>query len=95
MSAPFVVPPGMNIHDNRQAELYSSSITTWVLAVLAVALRLWARRLMKSRYWLDDWFAILALVGRFGNQAHRVCAYLMVRFFPLVFLQAPLSVSHS
>ncbi|KAL8737027.1 MAG: hypothetical protein Q9181_002091 [Wetmoreana brouardii] len=53
-------PPGVDIHASRQPSLYAASIITWILAVLAVALRFWCRRLTKSGYKLDDWLIVAA-----------------------------------
>ena len=44
------------------AQLLTVAIVTYVLAVVAVALRFWARRLMKAQIWVDDWTAAVALV---------------------------------
>ncbi|KAF2233444.1 hypothetical protein EV356DRAFT_201211 [Viridothelium virens] len=67
MSAPIPPPPpGLNIHKSRQPELYAASITTWVLALIAVGLRFWCRRLTKSAYRLDDWLIVAALLFALG-----------------------------
>ncbi|CAD6578263.1 MAG: hypothetical protein ASARMPRED_008661 [Alectoria sarmentosa] len=44
------------------AQLLTVAIVTYVLAVVAVALRFWARRLMKAQIWVDDWTAAVALL---------------------------------
>ena len=55
-------PQGLDIHATRQPELYAAQLTTYILAVIAVGLRFWARKLLKAGYWLDDWIAVAALV---------------------------------
>ena len=45
-----------------QHEVYVVTIITYVLVVIAVALRFWVRRLLKTQIWLDDWLAAAALV---------------------------------
>lgn len=60
MSTP-IVPPGVDIHASRKPQLYAATIVTWSLASIAVALRFWSRRLVKTKYWLDDWLALSAL----------------------------------
>ena len=47
----------------RQNEMYAVALITYVLVVFAVALRFWARRLLKTQIWLDDWIAAAALVN--------------------------------
>lgn len=56
-------PKGLNIHESRQSQLYAAAITTYLLAVIAVCLRFWARRLLKVAFMLDDWLAAAATVG--------------------------------
>lgn len=55
------IPEGLNIHASRQSQLYSSTIITYCLAVIAVALRFWSRRLTRTRYFIDDWCVVVAL----------------------------------
>ncbi|KAL9614954.1 MAG: hypothetical protein Q9167_000596 [Letrouitia subvulpina] len=58
---PIPLPPkGVNIHESRQSQLYAAAITTYILAVIAVCLRFWARRLLKAAFMLDDWLAAAA-----------------------------------
>lgn len=61
------IPPGTDIHASRAPQIYAATIITFLLAVLAVALRFWARRLLKARVWLDDWIIVLALVFATGQ----------------------------
>lgn len=45
-----------------QPDIYAAISITWVAAFLALVLRLKARRMMKTKLWFDDYFAIVALV---------------------------------
>lgn len=58
-------PPGLNIHATRQPSIYAASITTEVLALVAVVLRFWCRKITKSAYKLDDWLIVAAAVSIF------------------------------
>ena len=49
-------------HKSKAPQLYAAAITTYVLAVITVALRFWARRLTKAVIRMDDWTIIVALV---------------------------------
>jgi hypothetical protein len=51
-------PPSGNLQPN----LYAALIVTPILAIIAVALRFFARRLVHASMWLDDWLALVALV---------------------------------
>ena len=46
-----------------QHEMYAVASITYVLVVIAVALRFWTRRLLKTQIWLDDWLVAAALVN--------------------------------
>ena len=61
MSSPGPVSPVVYIQ-SKAAQFYAAAITTYALAVIAVALRVWARRLMRARFWVDDWIIAVALV---------------------------------
>ena len=66
--------PSYDIHESRQPQLYASGIITYTLAVLAVGLRLWCRKLLKSGFRLDDWLIVAAVVCNepaFTNPAGR------------------------
>ena len=63
MSALPPPPPGLDIHASRQPSLYAAAIITYILAVVAVGLRFWSRKLTQSRYQLDDWLVAAAGVG--------------------------------
>ena len=58
-----------NIDASNAPQLYAAAITSYILAVAAVALRFWARRLMRTRLWVDDWTIAGALV-RLQNRIH-------------------------
>ena len=53
---------GVDIHESKAPQFYAAAITSYVLAVAAVALRFWARKLMKTELWVDDWTVAGALV---------------------------------
>lgn len=56
-------PPGLDIHASRQASIYAASITTEALALVAVVLRFWCRKMTKTAYRLDDWLVVAAAVS--------------------------------
>ena len=60
--SPVLAAAGVNVEGTRQPQLYAATIITYCLAVLALICRLVSRRLMRSGYGLDDWFAVTALV---------------------------------
>lgn len=45
-----------------QVDVYVSVGITWLAALIALSLRMLARQMTRMRWWLDDYFAILALV---------------------------------
>jgi hypothetical protein len=47
---------------NLQPNLHAAVIVTPTLAIIAVALRFLARRLVRTSIWLDDWLTLVALV---------------------------------
>lgn len=47
----------------HQASIWISIAIPWFAALMALSMRLWARRLTKMTWWLDDYFAILAFVS--------------------------------
>ena len=51
-----------HINDNRVATLIASDVTCFILAFIAVFLRLLSRRIGKIKYMADDWLIINALV---------------------------------
>lgn len=55
------VPP-YDLYANRGPRGEAVAITCFVLAVVAVCLRLGARRAIKAPFWWDDFVIILALV---------------------------------
>ena len=56
------VPQNVDLSETRQPQLYASTITTYILALLALGARFLSRRLLKSGYRLDDYFAVAATV---------------------------------
>ena len=63
MSSSTPYPPLVNIYESKAPQCYAAAIATYIIAVIAVALRFWARKLMKAGIWVDDWTAAVALVG--------------------------------
>ncbi|KAL8690594.1 MAG: hypothetical protein Q9218_003998 [Villophora microphyllina] len=55
-----------NIHDNRGPEIIASIVVVFVLATIAVALRLQCRHLMKVSISYDDYLVIVGWVFAFG-----------------------------
>ncbi|KAJ4291000.1 hypothetical protein N0V90_010196 [Kalmusia sp. IMI 367209] len=53
-------PTAEYLKESRQANLYAASTITYLGALFAVALRLWARKLKGAKYGMDDWFIIAA-----------------------------------
>lgn len=45
-----------------QANVYVSVVITWLAALIALSLRMLARQMTRMKWWLDDYFSILALV---------------------------------
>ena len=64
------MPQNVDVTESLQPQLYASSIVTYCLAVTALGLRFLSRRLSQSRYWLDDWFSMAALVNAHSNTDH-------------------------
>jgi hypothetical protein len=52
-----------HIHDNKQSQLIVSSAICMSLALIAVPLRFWSRRIGGSKLGADDWMIIVGLVG--------------------------------
>lgn len=52
-----------HVHDDRSPELYASQIICYVLACIAVALRLISRRLVMAKLQNDDYMILVALVS--------------------------------
>lgn len=46
-----------------QNNAYAAVSITWGAALIAVILRIYARRLTKQAWWLDDYFCIYAFVS--------------------------------
>lgn len=67
MSSIPLIPPGLDIYESKAPQCYAAAIATYLFAVIAVALRFWARRLMKAEIWVDDWTAAAALVLATGS----------------------------
>ena len=59
----------IDVHARNAPRFYAAAITTYILAVAAVVLRFWARKLMSTRLWVDDW-AIAGALVRSQNRIH-------------------------
>ncbi|KAF2806913.1 uncharacterized protein BDZ99DRAFT_422208 [Mytilinidion resinicola] len=54
-------PSHIDLSASRQPQIWAAIGTTYALAVICVALRFLARRLVKFTFWLDDWLVLGAL----------------------------------
>lgn len=62
-----------------QPDIYAAISITWIIAFLALLMRIKARGMMKTKLWFDDYFAIVALVCIFhlpSQPAHVLMIYL-------------------
>ncbi|EJT75168.1 hypothetical protein GGTG_05105 [Gaeumannomyces tritici R3-111a-1] len=55
-------PAGLDLTETRVPEIYGSLVPTWIFAIIAVGLRVAARRLQASKLFLDDWLVAITLV---------------------------------
>ncbi|CAJ2502527.1 Uu.00g099210.m01.CDS01 [Anthostomella pinea] len=55
-------PADLDLTATRAPEMIGVLSTTWSLAIIAIGLRLWSRRLMRSRLWLDDWLILVSVL---------------------------------
>ena len=62
MSSALKINRDGNVQASDAPQFYAAAITSYILAVAAVALRFWARNLMSTRLWVDDWAIAGALV---------------------------------
>ena len=69
MSSTLKFDRDLDVHSSNAPRFYGAAITSYVLAVAAVALRFWARKLMSTRLWVDDW-AIAGAVVRSQTKIH-------------------------
>lgn len=64
------VPPGVNLKDDQGPQLRALLIAMLVLPTFAIIVRFWSRALLPSqpmskrptRFWWDDWTALIAAV---------------------------------
>ena len=56
-------PAGIDLSQNLGPTILAASLTTWLLALIAIALRLVGRRMKGVTLWLDDWLIIAAVVS--------------------------------
>ena len=62
LSAEEILYEKEHIHDNRGPTIIATSVVFTALSIAATALRLFARRLNRTAYGLDDYFISLAAV---------------------------------
>lgn len=55
-------PPNLDFTEDRRYDLIAIPIATWVLAVVAVVLRIASRKIKGVKLWLDDWLILASLV---------------------------------
>lgn len=55
-------PEGLDLTETRVPEILGSLVTTWLCAIVAVGLRLIARKLQGSKLYADDWLVTFGLV---------------------------------
>ena len=63
MSASPPAPAGIDLRASRQPQIYGATITTFILAVIAVSLRILSRRIADAGVRLDDYLAIASAVS--------------------------------
>ncbi|CAF3494357.1 unnamed protein product [Fusarium graminearum] len=51
----------LNAMAGLQPDIYAAISITWIIAFLALSMRIKARGMMKTKLWFDDYFAIVAL----------------------------------
>ena len=51
-----------NVKLDRSSQLYAAAITTWVIAIVVLSLRIFGRIVSGNRLWWDDRFIIAAMV---------------------------------
>lgn len=54
MSSSAPVPAVFDTTSSEAPQFYVAAIISYIFATVAVALRLWARKLMKAQVWVDD-----------------------------------------
>lgn len=56
-------PPDVDLASDRGSQVLAAALATWVLAVIAIGLRLVSRKVKDNQLWMDDWLVICALVS--------------------------------
>jgi hypothetical protein len=46
-----------------QLSIYTSVAIPWLAALTSLCMRIWARKLTKMKWWVDEYFAVLAFVS--------------------------------
>lgn len=55
-------PPGLDLTETQVPRILGVNISTFVIAIVAVALRFVCRRMNRAPLWWDDWLMIPSLV---------------------------------
>ncbi|KAK8015205.1 hypothetical protein PG990_008501 [Apiospora arundinis] len=72
-------PPGLDLTENKVADINGTLVGIFSLATVTVALRMFSRRLNRNPIWAEDWFAIVGWVsssGEIGRAAGQSAAML-------------------
>ena len=59
-----MAPVEVDLSESRQGSLYAADIITFILALIAVSLRIWSRFFSRAGLWVDDIFICVAFVSR-------------------------------
>lgn len=60
-------PPRLDLNETKVPTLVSVFVVIWVLGLLAVLLRLLARKVSRNGLWWDDWIIMASLVECFSR----------------------------
>ena len=63
---PLLTPPspGLDINANAAPRIIAVAVVCILITIVAVAMRIWARRVSMAGLWWDDYTIILAMVGK-------------------------------
>ena len=68
------------LQQSRVPMIYAVTVTGYCVALLAVALRLFTRRLTKTRIWWDDFLIVASLVRSLSNGSANSSELIPCRF---------------
>ena len=63
----------VDVVDDRGPQILAVVFTTTILAILAVAIRVWSRKRSKAGLWWDDWAIMASLVKESALLIHPIC----------------------